>query len=95
MSKPLPTMQEVAADAEFQLIAAVDQLYWMAALADAIQLDHIHGGGRCAAHLAQIAHHFRDTGFCGVRSEIDEFRRLSESAPQNADMPNRGAGGAA
>jgi phage replication-related protein YjqB (UPF0714/DUF867 family) len=95
MNKPVPTMQEVAADAEFQLIAAADQLNWLAALAGAIQLDHIHAGGRCAAHLAQIARHLSDTGFCGVLSAIDELQKLSESAPQNPEMPNRGAGGAA
>ncbi|MGA3682501.1 helix-turn-helix domain-containing protein [Pseudomonas graminis] len=93
MNNPVPTMQEVAADAEFQLIAAADQLNWLAALAGAIQFDHVHGGGRRAAHLAQIAQHLSDTGFCGVRSAIDELQQLSESAPQNPDMPNRGAHG--
>lgn len=93
MNKPLPTMQTVAADAEFQLIAAACQLNWLTALAVAIQLDHSHGAGRHAAHLAEIVKHFSDTGFCGIRSEIDEFRQLSESAPQNADLPIRGAHG--
>lgn len=91
MSKPLPSMQEVAADAEFQLIAAADQLNWLAALVGAVQLDHIHGGGMRAAHLAQMAQHLGDTGFCGVRSAINEFEQLSKSAPQNDDIPNRGA----
>lgn len=95
MSKPLPSMQEVAADAEFQLLAAVHQLNWLTALASAIQFDYAHGCGKHAAHLVQLAIHLSDTGFCGVGRAIDEFQQLSDSAPQNSDVPTRGAGGAA
>ncbi|TDV54611.1 hypothetical protein EC919_104350 [Pseudomonas graminis] len=84
-------MQQLAAEAEFQLQAAADQLNWLAALASAIQLDHTHGQGKYAAHLAALAGYLSDTDFSGVHSSIDEFNQLSESAPQNPDMPNRGA----
>jgi DNA-binding XRE family transcriptional regulator len=84
-------MQQLAVEAEFQLLAAVDQLNWLTALASAIQLDHTHGRGRYAEHLAQLAAFLSDTGFSGAYSALAEFKQLSESAPQNAEQPNRGA----
>ena len=94
MSKALPTMQKLAAEAEFQLQAAADQLNWLAALASAIQLDHTHGRGKYAAHLAELAGYLSDTDFSSVHSSIDEFKQLSESVPQITEVPNRGARGA-
>lgn len=91
MNKPLPTMQQAAAEAEFQLQASLDQLNWLTALSSAIQLDHTHGRGKYAEHLAQVAAYLSDTGFAGVHSAISEFKELSESAPQNAETTNRGA----
>lgn len=91
MNSPIPTIPQLAAEAEFQLLAAADQLNWLTALSSAIQLDHTHGRGKYAAHLAQLADFLSDTGFSGVYSAIDEFKQLSECAPQNTDMPNRGA----
>ena len=91
MNKPLPTMQQAAAEAEFQLQASLDQLNWLTALSSAIQLDHTHGRGKYAEHLAQVAAYLSDTGFAGVHSAISEFKELSESAPQNAEVANRGA----
>ncbi|MDH0745760.1 Cro/CI family transcriptional regulator [Pseudomonas sp. GD03842] len=91
MNKPIPSMQDLAADAEFQLLCAADQLNWLTALANAIQLDHTHGCGKYAAHLAQLAAFLSDTGFSGVHSAICEFKGLSESAPQSAEIANRGA----
>ncbi|WP_234407628.1 helix-turn-helix domain-containing protein [Pseudomonas bohemica] len=93
MNKPLPTMQELAAEAEFQLMTATDQLNWLTALVCAIHLDHTHGRGKYAAHLAQVAAFLSDTGFSGVHSAISEFKELSESAPQNAQVAIRGAAG--
>lgn len=91
MNKPLPTMQEMAAEAEFQLLAAIDALNWLSALAGAIHVDHVHNKGRSAEHLAQLAQYLSDTDSGGVRLAMEQFKELSESAPQNAEVPNRGA----
>jgi 16S rRNA C1402 N4-methylase RsmH len=84
-------MPEIAAEAEFQLQASLDQLNWLTALASAIQLDHTCGRGKYAEHLAQVAAFLSDTGFSGVDTAISEFKSWSEYAPQNAEVPNRGA----
>jgi hypothetical protein len=79
-----PTAQDVAQEAEFQLMAAKDLLEWQHAIINAVHLDHLHGGGQGAATLVEVAKHFSDTGFGGVYSAIDQFRAHGESAPQNA-----------
>ncbi|MGY2277415.1 helix-turn-helix domain-containing protein [Pseudomonas monsensis] len=81
MNSPLPTMQEAAQEAEFQLLAAKDLLEWQCALTSAIHLDHLHGGGKAADALAELAKYFSDTGFGGVYSAIDQFKQLGESEP--------------
>lgn len=85
MNSPLPTMQEAAQEAEFQLLAAKDLLEWQCALSSAIHLDHLHNGGKSAGTLAELAKYFSDTGFGGVYSAIDQFKQLgdSKSAPQD------------
>ncbi|MDD1150377.1 hypothetical protein M5G25_19035 [Pseudomonas sp. TNT2022 ID357] len=88
MNKPLPTMQQAAQEAEFQLCAAKDVLEWQHALIKAIHLDHLHGDGEGIGTLFEVAKYFSDTGFGGVYSAIDEFRELGESAPQNAQLEN-------
>lgn len=84
MNNSIPTMPELAAEAEFQLLAAADQLNWLTALASAIQLDHTHGRGNAAKYLAELASFLSDTGFSGVESAIEEFKRLHQSDLQNA-----------
>jgi hypothetical protein len=79
-------MPELAAEAEFQLLAATDQLNWLTALASAIQLDHTHGRGRAAKYLAELAEFLSDTGFSGVETAIDQFKVLHESASQKLDQ---------
>lgn len=93
MSESLPTMQEAAQEAEFQLLAAKDVLEWQHALIEAIYLNHLHDGGKGVGTLFEVAKYFSDTGFGGVYSAIDQFKELGESAPQNAEMSNRGAHG--
>jgi DNA-binding XRE family transcriptional regulator len=87
-------MQELAAEAEFQLLAAADVLNWLAALAGAIHVDHVHNRGRDAEHLAQLAQYLSDADSGGVRFAIEQFKELSESAPQNVEVTFRGATGA-
>lgn len=91
MNNSLPTMQQAAEEAEFQLCAAKDVLEWQHALIKAIHLDHLHDGGKGIGTLFEVAKYFSDTGFGGVYSAIDQFKELGESAPQNAKMSNRGA----
>ena len=93
MNGPLPTMQEASQEAEFQLCAAKDVLEWQHALIKAMHLDHLHDSGKGIGALFEVAKYFSDTGFGGVYSAIDQFKVLGESAPQNAEMPNRGAHG--
>ncbi|MEG0241674.1 MAG: helix-turn-helix domain-containing protein [Pseudomonas sp.] len=81
MNSQLPTMQEAAQEAELQLLAAKDLLEWQYALTSAIHLDHLHGGGKSAGALAELAKYFSDTGFGGVHSAIDQFKQLGESKP--------------
>ena len=90
MNSPLPTMQEAAQEAEFQLLAAKDLLEWQCALTSAIHLDHLHNGGKSAGALAELAKYFSDTGFGGVYSAIDQFKQLGETelAPQNPQYEN-------
>lgn len=90
MNSPLPTMQDAAQEAEFQLLAAKDLLEWTCALTSAIHLDHLHGGGKAACALAELAKYFSDTGFGGVYSAIDQFKQLGESepAPRNPQYEN-------
>ncbi|RDL24145.1 Cro/CI family transcriptional regulator [Pseudomonas jessenii] len=90
MNSQLPTMQEAAQEAEFQLLAAKDLLEWQYAPTSAIHLDHLHGDGKSAGALAELAKYFSDTGFGGVYSAIDQFKQLgeSEAAPQNQQPEN-------
>lgn len=90
MNSPLPTMQEAAQEAEFQLLAAKDLLEWQCALTSAIHLDHLHNAGKSAGALAELAKYFSDTGFGGVYSAIVQFKQLGESepAPQNPQYEN-------
>lgn len=81
MNQPLPTMQEAAQEAEFQLTAAKDVLEWQQALIKAIYLDHLHDGGKGIGALFEVAKYFSDTGFCGVYSAIDQFKELGDAEP--------------
>lgn len=88
MNEPLPTIPQLAQEAEFQLLAAKDQLEWLSALAGAIQLDHLHGGGRSASALAELAKYLSDTGFAGVYSAIDQFKQLGDEKPATQNASN-------
>nr|WP_315413911.1 Cro/CI family transcriptional regulator [uncultured Pseudomonas sp.] len=88
MNEQIPTMQEAAQEAEFQLCAAKDVLEWQHALIKAIHLDHVHDGGKGIGALFEVAKYFNDTGFGGVYSAIDQFKELGESAPQNTQSEN-------
>lgn len=88
MNEPLPTMQEAAQEAVFQLLAAKDVLEWQHALIKAMSLNHLHDGGKGICVLFEVAKYFSDTGFGGVYSAIDQFRVLGESAPQSTQPEN-------
>lgn len=94
---PAPSIADVAAEAEFQLLVAKDYQVWLSALARAIHLSHVHDGGRQAEHLASLVKYFDDTGFGNIESSIEQFQKIEkeQSAPQKNTSRNRGAGGAA
>lgn len=96
MSICTPNLKQLAEEAEFQMLAAKNLLDWFSALARAISRDVEHNSGRDVAELAQLATYLGDTGVPGTESAIEMFGKIarSDSAPQNDDMPNRGAGGA-
>lgn len=93
MSTSTPNLKQLAEEAEFQMLAAKNLLDWHSALARAISRDVEHNSGRDVAELAQLATYLGDTGSPGTESAIEMFGNIarSESAPQNADLPNRGA----
>lgn len=90
MNGPLPTLQQAAQEAEFQLCAAKDVLEWQHAIIKAIYFDHLHDDGKGIGTLYEVAKYFSDTGFGGVYSAVDQFKELgeTESAPQNAQSEN-------
>lgn len=93
----MPTVADVAAEAEFQLLVAKDYHVWLSALAQAIHLSHKHDEGRCAEDLASLVKYFDDTNFGGVESAIEQFQEIEKdhSAPQKRTAAKRGAGGEA
>jgi hypothetical protein len=93
VNTPIPTLKELADEAEFQMLAAKDQLDWFAAIARAISRDVEHNAGRDVVVLAQLANYLGDTGAPGTDSAINLFGQIarSESAPQKASASNRGA----
>ena len=93
MNTPIPTLKELADEAEFQMLAAKDQLDWFAAIARAISRDVEHNAGRDVVILAQLANYLGDTGSPGTDSAINLFGQIArgESAPQNDHGSNRGA----
>lgn len=88
-----PTVADVAAEAEFQLMVAKDYQVWLCALARAIHLSHMHDGGRQAEHLASLVKYFDDTNFGNIESSIEQFQKIEKNhpAPQNPTSQSRGA----
>lgn len=97
MNSPIPNLNQLAEEAEFQMLAAKNLLDWFSAIARAISRDVEHNSGRDVAELAQLATYLGDTGVPGTESAIEMFGKIarSESPPQTSDRPNRGAGVAA
>ncbi|QQE82907.1 hypothetical protein [Pseudomonas putida] len=92
-----PIVANVAAEAEFQLMVAKDNLIWLSSLVRAVHLSHTHDRGLHADSLASLAQFLDDTGFSGVDREIERFRQIHKDhcAPRKPTSRNRGAGGAA
>ena len=92
MTARISTVSQAAEEAEFQLLAAKDQLNWFAALASAIAIDHCHGGSKHVQALGELASYLADSGFSSVDIAIDDFRRLkvAQSEPQIVDRMERG-----
>ncbi|MBX8516067.1 hypothetical protein K5D69_15335 [Pseudomonas cichorii] len=95
MTTPIQSLSECAAEAEFQLICAKEQMNWLLTLACAIQLAHTHGRGEIGEGLTELANYLSDTCFGNTTAAIREFSELSRqpSAPQNTGLANHGAHG--
>ena len=87
MTTLIPSVKDLASEAEFQLICAKENLSWLAAIARAIARDVEVGGGRDTGTLVDLVNFLDDTGFSGVDEAIDRFKALTvdDSATQNAE----------
>ncbi|GFM68696.1 hypothetical protein PSCICJ_48140 [Pseudomonas cichorii] len=77
MTGQIRTVQDCAAEAEFQLLCAKDQMNWLIALARAIQLAHTHGRGEIGEGLTELANYLSDTCFGNTTAAIRGFSELS------------------
>lgn len=89
----IPTVADVAAEAEFQIMVGKEVFEWAAALAGAIHLSYTHDEGRGADALASLAQYLVDTSAGNLQCEIEKFGRIAKdfSAPQKPDAAKRGA----
>lgn len=86
MTTSVPTIKNLADEAEFQLICAKEQLEWFGAIARAIARDVEVGGGRDTSVLVDLVNFLDDTNFGSIDQAIDQFKAVStESATQNAE----------
>ena len=89
MTTSVPTIKNLADEAEFQLIAAKENLSWLAAIARAIARDVEVGGGRDTSVLVGLINFLDDTNFGSIEQAIDQFKAVSvECATQNAELQN-------
>ena len=89
MTTSVPTIKNLADEAEFQLICAKENLSWLAAIARAIARDVEVGGGRDTSVLVDLVNFLDDTNFVSIDQAIDQFKAVStESATQNAESEN-------
>ncbi|MCV4285899.1 hypothetical protein [Pseudomonas capsici] len=93
MSHTIKTLTDCAAEAEFQLLCAKENMNWLLALARAIQLAHTHGQTEVAAGLTSLAGYLSDTNFGHTSTAIREFAELSSSpsTSQNVDLSSHDA----
>lgn len=89
-----PTVADVAAEAEFQLMVAKDYQVWLCALARAIHVSYAHDGGRHADDLVGLVQFLDETNCGDIQTQIDQFQQVykDHSAPQKQISPERGAG---
>ncbi|RYY67199.1 MAG: XRE family transcriptional regulator [Chitinophagaceae bacterium] len=89
----IPTVADVAAEAEFQIMVGKEVFEWAAALAGAIHLSYTHDEGRGADALASLAQYLVDTSAGNLQCEIEKFGSIAKdfSAPQKPDAAKRGA----
>lgn len=92
MTAPIASVQDCAAEAEFQLLCAKNHMDWLLALARAIQLAHTHGQPGDGEALSSLAGYLSDTGFSATTEAIREFADLAASpAPRIPEVPICGA----
>jgi hypothetical protein len=89
MTTSVPTIKNLADEAEFKLICAKENLSWLAAIARAIARDAEVGGGRDTSVLVDLVNFLDDTNFGSIDQAIDQFKAVSaECATQNAESEN-------
>lgn len=88
-----PTVADVAAEAEFQLMVAKDYQVWLCALARAIHISYTHDGGRHADDLVGLVQFLDETNCGDIQTQIDQFHQIykDHSAPQKLTSLERGA----
>ncbi|VVO24369.1 hypothetical protein [Pseudomonas fluorescens] len=86
MTTSIPTLKDVADEAEFKLICAKENLSWLAAIARAMARDVEVGGCRDTGALVGLVNFLDDTGFGSIDEAIDQFKEIA--ATQNAKSQN-------
>lgn len=84
LSAPIPTVKNLAREAEFQLSVAKENLSWLAAVARAIARDAQTSNGRDTGALLGLVNYLDDTGFAGVADAISEFKALADNVEKPA-----------
>ncbi|WP_443693112.1 hypothetical protein ACRZ5O_08275 [Pseudomonas protegens] len=94
MNTSTPTIKELADEAEFQLLAAIDICNWVAAIARAITRDVETGGGKDVPVLTDLAKYFDDSGGANLSLAFEQFRAIATLASESKGAAPEAAGGA-
>ncbi|WP_277592953.1 hypothetical protein [Pseudomonas chlororaphis] len=89
MKTPIPTIDGLVAEAEFQVSATIEVCQWISVIARAIARD-AEAGGMDVLTLTQLAKFFEDTGAVNLEAAFEQFKTIAGlyTAPQNAKHGN-------
>ncbi|MBI6911678.1 hypothetical protein [Pseudomonas palleroniana] len=90
MKTTVNEIQELASEAEFQVLATIDVCNWVAAIARAIGRDVETGGGADVPVLADLAKYFDDTGATSFEAAFEQFKKIAAlvPAPRSTQIEN-------
>lgn len=84
-----PTIKDLIAEAEFQLLAHIDICNWVAAIARAIARD-VDTGGADVQTLTDLVKYFDDSGGATLDTAFEQFKKIAAlcSTPRSAQSEN-------